>query len=402
MIMGEECEDVYYCPKSMKELLIEMKDTSELMVDLAFAAVVYDNREIAEEILRLEEKIENLGYHMWVAGMLSARTVDDAKELVGVMQASEAAKIISSAAGDVAKMVLLDIPIPLDFKLELQEAEETIIRVSVSEDSVLCDKSLGEVELDAETGMWVIAIRRGTTWIYNPNKDTVVKAGDVLFARGHDEGVPLFVKLATGKEYEKLKLTPSKTLEDLDMAVNLTIEMKNTSELAVGLAYFALLHNDIDIAREVEFLEGRMDEMIIELTRWVLKSAKEVDEVDQLMGLLYLASACEIISDAAEDLIKGVVKGLVSSKVVELAVRESDEIVTQILVEEGSEVDGKTLGELKLATETGMYVLAIRRKGWWIYDPSAKTKLKAGDYLIARGTRTGEEILKRMCSRKKV
>ena len=39
---------------SIKNILIEMKNMSELMVDLAFSAVLFNNKELAEEVLKLE------------------------------------------------------------------------------------------------------------------------------------------------------------------------------------------------------------------------------------------------------------------------------------------------------------------------------------------------------------
>ncbi len=38
-------------PRNVKDLLVEAKDTSELMVDLAYAAVFFDEEELAEEEL---------------------------------------------------------------------------------------------------------------------------------------------------------------------------------------------------------------------------------------------------------------------------------------------------------------------------------------------------------------
>ncbi|RJS73499.1 potassium channel protein, partial [ANME-2 cluster archaeon] len=55
-------KELKYCTRSMKDLLIDMKDTSELMMDLAYSAVIYDDREIAMEVIRLEENMDTLGY----------------------------------------------------------------------------------------------------------------------------------------------------------------------------------------------------------------------------------------------------------------------------------------------------------------------------------------------------
>ena len=46
----EEFSELEYEPTPVKELLTEMKDISELIIDLAYSAVLFDNEEIAEEV----------------------------------------------------------------------------------------------------------------------------------------------------------------------------------------------------------------------------------------------------------------------------------------------------------------------------------------------------------------
>nr|QNO45825.1 hypothetical protein LNPJLACJ_00002 [Methanosarcinales archaeon ANME-2c ERB4] len=391
-------KELKYCTRSMKDLLIDMKDTSELMMDLAYSAVIYDDKEIAMEVIRLEESMDTLDYYMRISAMLSARRIDEAEALAGVLQTGAAAENISNSAGDIAKIALFDLGIPAELKHDLRSAEETIARATVSAESPISGRTLGEIELETETGMWVIAIRRGRNWIYDPDHSTIIHEADVVFARGHDEGVPLFVECATCEKYQRATFEPERVLGDLDRAVDMIVEMKNMSELAVGLAYYAMLFYNKDIAEEVKYIEDKMDGMKYELQHWVLESAKHFDETDQLRGLLHLANASEAISDAAYDIADVVLREIEVHPIMALAVRESDEMVTRIPIAEGSEVVGKSLGELKLETETGMHVMAVKRKGRWIYSPGAKTVLCFSDVLIARGTASGEEVLIEMCS----
>ena len=44
---------------SVKDILIEMKDMSELMVDLAYSAVLFNNKDAAEEVLTLENRLNS-------------------------------------------------------------------------------------------------------------------------------------------------------------------------------------------------------------------------------------------------------------------------------------------------------------------------------------------------------
>ena len=81
----------------------------------------------------------------------------------------------------------------------MEEADEMIASVTVKEDSELCNKSLGDLLLDTRTGMRVIAIRRYDTWIYGPNKHTVILEDDVLLAKGTETGSDILVQIADGE-----------------------------------------------------------------------------------------------------------------------------------------------------------------------------------------------------------
>lgn len=393
-------EEIEYEPQGMKNLLKNMKDISELMVDLAYSAVLYDDKDIAEEVLRLEEEMDVLSYHARIAALLGARRIEEAEELSGVLQIASAAEKISNAAGDIANIVLRELGLPPELKIAIPGAEETVTRVRVGEKSPFAGKTLGELKLETKTGMVVIAIRRNAEWTYDPNKKTDVEAGDVLFAKGPDEGVARLYKLATGEKYEFKPPKKGRLLSDLAKAVDIIIEMKNLSELAVGLAYSALLFYSEEIAHEVEILEVQMDEMKYELEHWVLEASKHVDDVNSLRGLLHLAASSEIISDAADEVADVVLRDIELHPVFMLAIKESDEVIAKIEVVEGAKVDGKTLKALQLETETGTFVLAIRRADKWIYHPGGKIVIKAGDLVIARGPRSGEKRLAELCSSK--
>jgi len=47
-------------PKNLRTLPAEAKDTSELMVDLAYAAVYFSDPEMADEVRDLEEDMTDL------------------------------------------------------------------------------------------------------------------------------------------------------------------------------------------------------------------------------------------------------------------------------------------------------------------------------------------------------
>ena len=134
--------------------------------------------------------------------------------------------------------------------------------------------------------------------------------------------------------------------------------MKDLAEATVGLAYSSILFNNRSLAAEVGVLEGRSDQLEDELESWVLRAAPEARDVDELRGLIRLASASESICDAARDMTWYVEQGEPLHPVVQMALEETEETSAETIVQPGSPADGKSLRELRFETETGMFVLA--------------------------------------------
>ncbi|MEZ5209182.1 MAG: PhoU domain-containing protein [Acidimicrobiales bacterium] len=61
-------------PRNLRSMLAEAKDTSELMVDLAYAALYFGDPDMAEEVSELEEQILDLVHDMRAVCILAARS----------------------------------------------------------------------------------------------------------------------------------------------------------------------------------------------------------------------------------------------------------------------------------------------------------------------------------------
>ena len=182
---------------SIKNLLIEMKNMSELMVDLAYSAVLFNSKDAAEEVLTLENRVNAMNYEIKKESLVAARSYEDAEKLTALLEIAEAAESMANAAKDLADLVIKGFkPHPV-FKMVMEESNKMITRINVTEESDLSNKTLGELLLVNRTGMRVIAIRRGESWIYGPDKNTMILANDILILKGTDEGAELLLKLAS-------------------------------------------------------------------------------------------------------------------------------------------------------------------------------------------------------------
>lgn len=380
-------------PSTVKGLLAEIKDVSELMVDLAYAAVFYSDDKLAKEVRRLEEGMFAKLRQLRKVAILSARSPEDAEHMARVLELAGAVEKIADAAEDIAKVVHSGLGILDDLRRDLRHADEIVSRIKVREGARATGQSLRELAFPVEIGMWVIAIRRGGDWDLDPGPDYVVSNGDALLVKGPEDGVALAREWMGAPPLPEAPPEPAVPLTDLDRAVDLLIEMKNSAEVAVGLAYSSLLFNDQALAAEVASLEVRSDAVHDELESWVLRSAPEARNTDHLRGLIRLASASESIFDSAREMTRLVELGEELHPVIAAALVESDEVGHQTMVSAGSQADGKTIKELSVETETGMFILAVQRGRRWTYRPKPHYRFEANDRLIAIGPPEGGEEL---------
>ena len=378
---------------TVKGLLASIKDSSELMVDLAYAAVFYSDEELAREVGRLEDRMFEDLRNLRKIAILAARSPEDAEHMSRVLELAAAVEKIADAADDIAQVVTSGLGILDDLRRDLRHADEIVSRIKVREGSEAVGRTLRDLSLPMETGMWVMAARRGGEWDFDPAADYVIAAFDALLVRGPEDGVSLAREMMGAPPLPETPEPPEIALSDLDRAVDLLIEMKNSADVAVGLAYSSLLFNDAALAAEVSNLEARSDAVHDELESWVLRSSQEARNPDDLRGLLHLAHASEMIFDSAREMTRLVEQGEELHPVIAAALVESDEVGHETIVNAGSPADNATIKELSVETETGMFVLAVQRGRRWTYRPKPTFRFQAQDRVIAIGPAEGGEEL---------
>ena len=182
-------------------MLLELKDTSELMIDLAYSSLLYNNREIAEEVFQMEEALDEMAAEIQKKAIERAVKDADPDKAFAVIRLAQSVEEISDAARQIADVVMRDNePHPV-IALSLQESESIISSATVLENSDLAGSTLGDTKLANQCGMWVVAIKRGRKYIYGPDKTTRVSVGDLLFVRGPQDGESCFREIATGEAH---------------------------------------------------------------------------------------------------------------------------------------------------------------------------------------------------------
>lgn len=179
----------------LANMLAQLKDLSEMMVDLSYSALLYGSEEVADQVLEMRETIDivHTEFELMVLGLREERPV---KGLLGLIRLAEAAESLAEAAimmSDIVKKGVKAHPI---LRMAIERAEETIVTSLISEDSALKGKSLGDIGLEDDIGMRVIAVKRNGNWTYNPPDSFSLGSGDLIIARGYIEGREKLLTLA--------------------------------------------------------------------------------------------------------------------------------------------------------------------------------------------------------------
>lgn len=395
--MPHRFEKIEYKPIPARELLLEMKNLSELMIDLAYSAALFNDKDLAEDVLELEARVDTLAYLLDISIMVAARDARDAEDLLGVSTVASAADKISDAAADIAAIVTQNIGVHPIVSEIFEKVEERLLRVRVNEGSAIVGKQIGELKLAAEMGVDIIAIKRNKDWIIDPKEAEKILSGDFLIARGAPVGIDELKECAEGKRKTEQVSVSKKRRKQFEGIVKRFVELKDTSELMIDLAYSSLLYDNRELAEEVHKLEEYVDKLHTEFELCVLSSSFKKDEVRGFLGLIRLGVVAEKIADAAAEIAEVVLRGLEPHPILKSTIEEAKETITHVCVTANSPLANKTIREARIPEETGMWVLAIR-KGEKCTRPKPDSKIEVGDVLIASGYAEGAEDLKRLAS----
>ena len=191
-------EDAHLFEKICNDL-VELKDTSELMMDMAYSALLLNSHQLAEEVLELEDRMDRLHTEFELMVLSAKNGTQEAKGLLGLIRMGVVTERIADAAAEIAEVVIRSgEPHPV-LRMMIQDAEETVERVVIPESSPLVGKTLKDAKIPEGTGMWVLVIRRGDKWM-RPRPYTRIEVGDVVIVSGYAEGEEDFKNLVLGVE----------------------------------------------------------------------------------------------------------------------------------------------------------------------------------------------------------
>jgi len=384
-----------YKPVNVKDAIAEIKDIVGLMLDLAYSSILFKELEFSEIVIELDDRLNELMFRARASVMLAARGIDEIEELTSVLQVIDSMALLGSAAKDLAKILLDNIGLPSAFLKSTHLVEETIVSTIIPNGSKACNISIADIE--NETSMRIIAVKNDE-WIINPANDLIINANDKVIAKGPSQALVTFNIFIHDKHEEFPSLEELKEPKILRFIREIIIEMTTLSELSIDLAYYAVIFESKEIAEEVSGINDKLEDLRRELEVNLLTYAKQIDEVNELLGLLRIAYVSEKISSASKDIADMILFGIPMHPILSYAIKESDEIIAKIVIAPNSELDGKYYADAMIEVNTGMDIIALKKANTnkWQFHPKGDIKLEANDIIIAKGFSEDEIILKRM------
>lgn len=188
--------------KNIKEILVRMRNLSQLMVDLGFAAIMEDDVDLAHEAAKIKSELRDLSYNLRIEALVVSKLTRNSDrelpQIANLLQIGVATKEISDGIDDLIEIVVRDVGIHPIIRLAYKREIRTM-KLIVEKDSLLDGCKLRQVEIDEATGFNVIAIRRGNEWFTEPDGNTKVFAEDILMVKGKDVSIKKVQKYVKSK-----------------------------------------------------------------------------------------------------------------------------------------------------------------------------------------------------------
>ncbi len=186
-----ECQDLLLSEEeeNMLKALLLLKNKSELMIDLAFGALLTGNRQLAEEVERLEELSDRAleaierNFILW-----ANPSEEERKDMLSYLQMGQLMESIGDAALLMVTPVLTGIEGHPLLASIIRKSDEHVLLVEVDPSSLAVDKTVGEIEKFL-TGIWIQAIRRDDTYFFDPSENMPIRANDNLIIKVYSEEI---------------------------------------------------------------------------------------------------------------------------------------------------------------------------------------------------------------------
>jgi len=367
---------------SIRSLLLFLKDYSGIAIDLALYSLVWRDRRTAFEVLSLEKEIDRILEKLLYTVIVAGRSPATAETLVPIVRLGIAFDRISNAAGDIATLVLREMPVHPAVRDAVLRGDELTVLVKANE----IPPAGVEIEALEEnvSRIDVLVLRSGDRYILAPSTEAKIKPGDVIIARGSMDEIEDLARVLGDRDILKLISELEKSVLR-DMLSEKMEQLYDHALLMLDLAFHSLFNGETKLVALIRELEDQLDNLFIDILKEsYTHNNPAIAEYGPSVSIV--AKSLETIGDAATIIATTATKGA-ARQVVEETGEESRETILELRYH-GPRT---RLGTLELE-DMGAIVLAIQKEGRWILTPPDSAEIVGGDLVLAKFYLTTEDV----------
>ena len=387
-----------YKPLSLKDIIREMKQNIDLMIDLAYSAIKFGSKELADEAYKMEQRIHELTFLLnFQIIQAHPRGLEGAKHLEPIVVMGYSIDKISDALSDIARVVYVNKDIPYFIRLfsDISFKPEPIVKIVVNEGSNFIGQIRKDVHFRSQHGVDLITIRRGNSWLFK--KDENVLKDDILIVKGKIQAITELKVKCNDPEPFSFEIDEKEREISLDFKNEILCEkveelqrnyvlITDISETMIELALAASFFKNEELAEDILEMEELMDGLNLAFEKDLLDFAQLVEAPRDLTGIMRIIFSCELIADAAAHIAENIIKGFEPHSILQQAIRETSEIVVRETLSEDSYFKDKTYNELQDSRyKRGFHIIALKREDKWIYSFKPDFIFEERDLLIGLG-----------------
>jgi uncharacterized protein with PhoU and TrkA domain len=396
MTYGRKKKKFKYTPLSLKEIIKEMKSSIDLMIDLAYSAIKFGSKEIADEVSKMEGRIHELTFLLNVQIIQThIGGFEEAKTLEPIVVMGYSIDKISDALTDIARVVYINSDIQEFTQLFWNDVPEPIVKLTIKHNCQLIGQCRRDIHFRSNYGVDVIAIKRDDKWSFD--KEDILRENDILIVKGELEPIhqlkklaydddPISFKLKDESSESVYDLTDQDLLEYLQELKKDYIFITDISETMLELSLASLFLNNYEVAEDVLEMEELMDGLNISFEKALLDFAHDFDSPRDLAGIMRIVFSCEQIADAAAHIAENILKGFEPHVILQKAIEETQEVIVRETLSSESFFKGKTYEQLQdKRYKRGFHIIAAKRNKVWIYSFKPDFIFQEGDLIIGLG-----------------
>jgi uncharacterized protein with PhoU and TrkA domain len=203
----EDCETSKISPQLVelvKQDYVKMYVMVETMVELAFASILFSNKEIADDVIEMEDAMDKLNIEFERRLLNNYQPGENTDAIVGILRIVYCLENISDASTNIAEITSKGIHTHPVLSLAFSQTSEVIIKTPIKKNSQVIGKAIEFIEEpEISGGFEVLAIYRNNDWLYNLPDEFIFETKDVIIAQGPKESEVLWRKLLNPKYGEE-------------------------------------------------------------------------------------------------------------------------------------------------------------------------------------------------------